>query len=142
MSADAWIVPREELCLPKSVFAIGGIACTSTKKEVIRLKGNPIQTISDDTMLIETWVYEDMNVIVSGGDEILSVWTSSPNHVIAPGIHCGMSRDDAMMVLGITSYNKELKELQVPNCSTIDHMIITFNDNNVIERIDMGIGLP
>ena len=142
IAPDAWVVPRKELCLPESVFAIGGIACASTKYEVIRLKGTPIKTISDDTMLFETWVYEDMNVIVSGGDEILRVSTSSPDYVIAPGIHCGMSKDDAMMVLGITSYNKELKELQVPNCSTIDHMIITFNDNNVIERIDMGIDLP
>jgi hypothetical protein len=137
----ALLIPKEELCLPDSAFSIAKVTRTSTKSDVIRLKGEPIRTISDDTLLFENLVYEDMTVIISG-DEVLSVSTSSPKYKIRPGIHCGMPREAAMKLLGLRRYKKEISELQIGNCATIDHIGITFNDKNVITSIDMGIDLP
>jgi hypothetical protein len=141
VAQDSIVVQTDEFCLPNSEFNIGGITYISTKSDVIALKGEPNKIIKNDDFDLEKLKYDDMIIDIAGG-RVLYVSTSSPKFRTPDGLHCGMSKDEAMKIIGYENYDKNVKEYQFVNCVTEIYMVIIFNDENVVTSIGMGNDLP
>jgi hypothetical protein len=135
------VIQRPELCLPHAEFNVGGISYNSAKEDVIKQKGKPPKITVDDKLNLEIYNYGDMAIEIAHGS-IVFLSTSSPKYKTPSGLHCGMSKDEAMKIIGLKQYDAKISEYQFVCCSEEIYLVLKFNDRNLLRSIGMGNDLP
>ena len=139
-------------CIPTESFAISGLTHGDPAQMVIQKLGNPIkkdpwgEKIDGEFKAIyntETWIYRNIKIDITNG-HILSISTISSECSTPNGIRPGLTKLDVLRILKmpLDAAVKKEKEIQIANCGPEAYLVLIFNDQNILERLELGIDLP
>lgn len=128
-------------CVPDAEFVIGGISRQASRSQILAIKGEPTKNIVDDELMTETLEYPDMAIVIAN-NRVLCLATSSPGVGTPSGVSPGMSKSEVMKILGYTDVDMQQSEFQFVNCVTEVYLVLRFNKENILTKLEMGIDLP
>ena len=132
---------NEFICIAKTEFIIGGISCEFSKEQVIAVKGKPNNITINKDLNLEVLKYPDMDIQISNNN-ILYLVTSMAKNKTPSGISTGMKKSDVMKILGFDNYSDKRSIFQFVNCEYEFYMVFTFDKNDILTSLGMGIDLP
>ena len=139
-------------CIPTESFDIFDLTYGDSTEKVLQKLGEPIkkepwgEEINGEFVAIyhtEIWIYEKINIDITN-NHILYISTTSNEYSTPAGIKPGLSKYEIFQILEIplTNKMKSEEEIQLVHCGPEAYLVLKFNKQNILEKLELGMDLP